>query len=72
MTSNLEIGKYGIVQEKNADGSFQVDIGDGHCIQAEVSAKIKVRFMAIEPGARVRYEVSPHMENKARIVELVE
>jgi translation initiation factor IF-1 len=63
---------YGTVKKQNSDGSVVVDIGDGHCIIAEVSAKIKVRFMAIEPGARVRCEVSPIAEGKRRIVGLVE
>ena len=72
MAENRQIIRIGTVQEKNDDGTYQVDIGDGHCIRAEVSAKIKVRFMAVEPGARVRCELSPIEENRARIVELVE
>jgi translation initiation factor IF-1 len=55
-----------------ADGTIRVELDDGRCINAELSAKIKVRFMAIVPGARVRCELSPVVAGKARIVGLAE
>lgn len=54
------------------NGQMRVELDDGRCIIAEVSAKIKVRFMAVVPGARVRCELSPVIAGKARIVGLAE
>jgi len=62
----------GTAGERLNDGTFLVELDDGRCINAELSAKIKVRFMAIVPGARVRCELSPVIVGKARIVGLAE
>lgn len=62
----------GTAREQLENGTVSVELDDGRCIIAEVSAKIKVRFMAIVPGARVRCELSPVVVGKARIVGLAE
>jgi translation initiation factor IF-1 len=62
----------GTAVKRQNDGTFLVELNDGRCIYAELSAKIKVRFMAIVPGARVRCELSPVSVGKARIVGLAE
>ena len=57
------------VQEVLQTGQALVKLGDGSCIQAEISAKIKVRFISVRPGDLVRCELSPYDPGKARIVE---
>jgi translation initiation factor IF-1 len=62
----------GTAKVREENGMMRVELDDGRCIYAEVSAKIKVRFMAIVPGARVRCELSPVEAGRARIVGLAE
>jgi len=50
-------------------GQALVKLSTGSCIQAEISAKIKVRFISVRPGDLVRCELSPFDPAKARIVE---
>lgn len=63
---------HGTIQELSADGRVRVELDDSRCIEAEISARIKVRFTGIEPGARVACEISPYDDGKARIVERLE
>ncbi|MBN2083029.1 translation initiation factor IF-1 [bacterium] len=62
----------GVVKSTADGGKFVVEIPGGHCILAEISAKIKVRFTVIEPGTRVRCEIAPAGAAKARIVGRLE
>jgi len=73
MTNPVERQEFkGTARERQPDGTIRVDLDDGRCINAELSAKIKVRFMVIVPGVRVRCELSPVVAGKARIVGLAE
>lgn len=60
----------GVVRCILADGQAEVELADGHCIRAEISAKIKVRLVSVRPGDYVRCQVSPYDPAKARIVDL--
>jgi len=51
------------------DGQALVELPDKRCINAELSARIKVRFIGLKAGDRVRVELSPFDPDKARIVE---
>ena len=57
------------VRELLKSGHALVELRDGSCILAELSAKIKVRFISVRPGDRVRCELSPYDPAKARIIE---
>ena len=59
----------GEVQSLLQSGIALVKLSDGTCIEAEFSAKIKVRFISVRPGDLVRCELSPFEPGKARIVE---
>jgi translation initiation factor IF-1 len=59
----------GEVLEISQDGAALVKFSNGSCVQAEISAKIKVRFISVRPGDLVRCELSPFDSAKARIVE---
>jgi len=62
----------GVVKARREGQKFSVEIPGGHCILAEISAKIKVRFTVIEPGTRVRCEIAPTGADTARIVGRLE
>ena len=59
----------GVVLRLLPDGAAEIKLDDGRCINAEVSAKIKVRFVRVRIGDRVRCELSPIDPSKARIVD---
>jgi translation initiation factor IF-1 len=59
----------GEILELLQDGAALVKFSNGACVQAEISAKIKVRFISVRPGDLVRCELSPFDPAKARIVE---
>ena len=69
MLTDLRVVRSGEVQELLHGGEALVKLSNGSCVQAEISAKIKVRFISVRPGDLVRCELSPFDPAKARIVE---
>jgi translation initiation factor IF-1 len=61
----------GIVQHLLPEGRVMVLLENGHCIDAEISAKIKVRFTQVAAGRRVRLELSPIEPGRARVVDCI-
>lgn len=59
----------GVVLQIREDGSAEVRLADGRCIIASISGRIKVRFLRVREGDRVRCELSPYDPHKARIIE---
>jgi translation initiation factor IF-1 len=57
------------VVELGPGGRALVKFSNGSCLRAEISAKIKVRFISVRPGDLVRCELSPFDPARARIVE---
>ncbi|MEP0813869.1 MAG: translation initiation factor IF-1 [bacterium] len=58
----------GIVKEALPNGMFKVSIKEGYEILGYVSGKIRMYFIRILPGDRVKVELSPYDLNKGRIV----
>ena len=69
MLKDLRRTRDGEVLELLEGGEALVKFSDGSSVQAEISAKIKVRFISVRPGDLVRCELSPFDPAKARIVE---
>jgi translation initiation factor IF-1 len=69
LLKDTRIVKDGQIEELLHDGLALVKFSNGSCVQAEISAKIKVRFINVRPGDLVRCELSPFDSAKARIVE---
>ena len=57
----------GTVVESLPNTSFRVDIGNGHTILAHISGKLRMNFIRILPGDRVRVELSPYDLTRGRI-----
>jgi translation initiation factor IF-1 len=47
---------------------FRVELPDGHSILAHVSGKVRLNFIKILPGDRVKVELSPYDVSRGRIV----
>ena len=57
----------GVVVESLPNTTFQVDIGNGHTILAQISGKLRMNFFRILPGDKVTVEMSPYDLTRGRI-----
>lgn len=58
----------GIVLESLPSTLFRVLLDDGREILAHLSGKMRINFIKVIPGDRVRVEMTPYDEKKGRIV----
>ncbi len=58
----------GTVLEKLPNAMFQVQLENGHKILAHISGKLRMNFIRIIPGDKVRIEMSPYDLTKGRII----
>jgi len=58
----------GVVTEKLPNAMFQVQLENGHRILAHISGKLRMNFIRIIPGDKVRIEMSPYDLSKGRII----
>ena len=57
----------GVVQEALPNAMFRVQLDSGHKVLAHISGKIRMHFIRILPGDRVKVELSPYDLNRGRI-----
>ncbi len=57
----------GVVQEALPNAMFRVTIDNGHKVLAHISGKIRMHFIRILPGDRVKVEISPYDLTRGRI-----
>jgi len=58
----------GTVIEALPNAMFRVELDNGHRVLAHISGKIRLNFIRILPGDRVRLELSPYDLTRGRIV----
>ena len=58
----------GIVNETLPNAMFKVELENGHEVLAHVSGKIRMHYIKILPGDKVKVEMSPYDLTKGRIV----
>ncbi|MDR3242635.1 MAG: translation initiation factor IF-1 [Clostridiales Family XIII bacterium] len=58
---------FGTVMEAQPNAMFVVKLENGHEILAHISGKIRMNFIRILPGDRVRLELSPYDLTRGRI-----
>ncbi len=58
----------GTVTESLPNAMFRVELPTGHNILAHVSGKIRLNFIKILPGDRVKVQLSPYDLSRGRIV----
>ena len=58
----------GVVTENLPNTLFRVDLEDGRKILAHLSGKMRIHYIKILPGDRVKIEMSPYDQTKGRIV----
>ena len=57
----------GIVVDALPNAMFNVDIGNGHTILANISGKLRMNFIKILPGDKVTLQMSPYDLTRGRI-----
>jgi translation initiation factor IF-1 len=68
MTKEEAIEVEGKVTEALPNAMFRVQLDNGHTVLAHISGKIRMHFIRILPGDRVKVELSPYDLNRGRIV----
>ena len=58
----------GTVVEALPNAMFRVELGNQHKVLAHVSGKMRMNFIKILPGDRVRLEMTPYDKTKGRII----
>lgn len=58
----------GVVLESLPSTLFKVRLADGREILAHLSGKMRLHYIKVLPGDRVRLEMTPYDETKGRIV----
>ena len=67
MAKNDVIEIEGTVLEKLPNAMFSVELENGHQILAHISGKLRMNFIRIIPGDKVKIEMSPYDLSKGRI-----
>ncbi len=57
----------GIVTEALPNAEFIVELENGHKLHAHISGKLRMNFIRILPGDKVKLELSPYDLNRGRI-----
>ena len=57
----------GVVKEALPNAQFKVELPNGHIILAHISGKLRMNFIRILPGDKVKIEMSPYDFTKGRI-----
>ena len=67
MAKNDVIEVEGTVLEKLPNAMFSVELENGHQILSHISGKLRMNFIRIIPGDKVKIEMSPYDLSKGRI-----
>ena len=67
MAKQSAIEKDGTIIEALSNAMFRVELDNGHVIIAHISGKMRMHYIRILPGDKVRVEMSPYDLTKGRI-----
>lgn len=68
MAKQPSIEQDGIITEALSNAMFRVELQNGHEVIAHISGKMRMNYIKILPGDKVKLEMSPYDLTKARIV----
>ena len=67
MAKEKAIEKDGVVTEALSNAMFRVKLDNGHIVTAHISGKMRMFYIRLLPGDKVKLEMSPYDLTKARI-----
>ncbi|MGN6645346.1 MAG: translation initiation factor IF-1 [Cytophaga sp.] len=68
MSKQASIEQDGKILEALSNAMFRVELSNGHQVIAHISGKMRMNYIKILPGDKVRMEMSPYDLTKGRIV----
>ena len=68
MAKQSAIEQDGTIVEALSNAIFRVELENGHEIIAHISGKMRMHYIKILPGDKIRVEMSPYDLSKGRIV----
>ena len=67
MAKQASIEQHGVIKEALSNAMFRVELENGHEIIAHISGKMRMHYIKILPGDKVKLEMSPYDLSKGRI-----
>ena len=67
MAKQKHIEQDGVIVEALSNAMFRVELENGHVLVAHISGKMRMHFIKLLPGDKVRLELSPYYLSKGRI-----
>jgi len=67
MAKQSSIEQDGIVKESLGNAMFRVELENGHIVTAHISGKMRMHYIKILPGDKVKVEMSPYDLSRGRI-----
>jgi translation initiation factor IF-1 len=68
MAKQASIEQDGTINEALSNAMFRVELENGHEVIAHISGKMRMHYIKILPGDKVKLEMSPYDLTKGRIV----
>ena len=60
MAKQPSIEQDGVITDALSNAMFRVELENGHVITAHISGKMRMHYIKILPGDRVRVDMSPY------------
>ena len=67
MAKQAPIEQEGTIIESLSNAMFRVELENGHVITAHISGKMRMHYIRLLPGDKVKLEMSPYDLSKGRI-----
>lgn len=67
MAKQAAIEQDGTIIEALSNAMFKVELDNGHVVIAHISGKMRMHYIRLLPGDKVKLEMSPYDLTKARI-----
>ena len=67
MAKQAAIEQDGVIVEALSNAMFGVELQNGHVVTAHISGKMRLHYIKLLPGDKVKLEMSPYDLTKARI-----
>ncbi len=68
MAKQASIEQHGTIVEALSNSMFRVELENGHEVISHISGKMRMHYIKILPGDKVKLEMSPYDLTKGRIV----
>jgi translation initiation factor IF-1 len=68
LAKQANIEQDGTITESLSNAMFRVELENGHQIIAHISGKMRMHYIKILPGDKVKVEMSPYDLTKGRII----